>query len=96
MSLTIREVGARELFRALQHLLLDGLRLPARPLDDAALQTAGEQLLRRFRQRLPDLSAADLLAFARDAQRAEGDVPGLGASPGIAALAERLAAGASE
>ncbi|GGT02474.1 MULTISPECIES: JmjC domain-containing protein [Streptomyces] len=90
LSLTIREVGTQNLFAALQRLLLDSLPLPARPLDDAALLATAELLLERFRARLPELTAAQVLAHARSAQRADGAVPGLGADPGLAALAERL------
>ncbi|MFD6939305.1 JmjC domain-containing protein [Streptomyces goshikiensis] len=90
LSLTIREAGTQQLFASLQRLLLDGLPLPARPLDDAALHAAAELLLERFRTRLPELTAEALLDHARRAQLAEGAVPGLGADPGIAALAARL------
>ncbi|MCX4526344.1 cupin domain-containing protein [Streptomyces sp. NBC_01551] len=90
LSLTIREVGTQQLFASLQRLLLDGLPLPARPLDEAALHAAAELLLERFRTRLPELTAAALLDHARRAQLAEGAVPGLGGDPGIAALAARL------
>lgn len=91
LSLTIREVAAQQLFRSLQHLLLDSMPLPPRPLDDEALHGAAELLLERFRRRLPELTPAALVAHARAAQLAEGAVPGLGTNPGLATLATHLA-----
>ncbi|MEV4433186.1 cupin domain-containing protein [Streptomyces sp. NPDC049555] len=90
LSLTIREVSTQQLFASLQRLLLDSLPLPSRPLDDDALHATAEVLLDRFRDRLPEVTAAAVVAHARRAQLAEGTVPGLGADPGIAALAARL------
>ncbi|MEV8476344.1 cupin domain-containing protein [Streptomyces sp. NPDC051173] len=92
LSLTIREVSTQQLFASLQRLLLDALPLPGRPLDDDALHATAELLLHRFRTRLPELTAAAVVEHARRAQLAEGTVPGLGADPGIAALAARLGA----
>jgi ribosomal protein L16 Arg81 hydroxylase len=89
LSLTVREVGSRELYRALQGILLGGERFPARPLDEDALLASGEAMIERFRQRAATVTAAELLAAARAAQCA---APAPAATRTLTGLAGRLAA----
>ncbi|MFJ5921000.1 JmjC domain-containing protein [Kitasatospora sp. NPDC092948] len=88
LSLTVREVGSQQLYRALQGILLGEQRLPARPTDDAALLASGEAMIERFRHGLATVTAAALLDTARAAQRA---APAPAATGHLTALAEQLA-----
>jgi hypothetical protein len=77
LSLTARESDTAELQRALQRLMLGGLELPPRPLDDAALLDTAEQLLNRFRTRLFRITARDVLDDARAMKHRPRAVPAL-------------------
>jgi hypothetical protein len=71
LSLTIREVGGPHLERALPRVLLEGLRLPVRPLDEVGLLDTAEAVLAAARQRLQSLTAHELVQRARAAQRVQ-------------------------
>ncbi|WP_369221629.1 cupin domain-containing protein [Streptomyces sp. R39] len=71
LSLTVREVSAPHLVHALQRLLVHGLRLPRRPLDDEALLAGAATLIDAARERIATVEPADLLRSARDAQRVQ-------------------------
>ncbi|MFJ5229270.1 JmjC domain-containing protein [Kitasatospora sp. NPDC088391] len=88
LSLTVREVGSRQLYRALQDLLLGEHRPPARPLDDDALLAGGAAMIERLRHGLAAVTPTALLDAARAAQRAAAPAPA--ATGGLTALAERL------
>ncbi|MDH6222089.1 JmjC domain-containing protein [Streptomyces pseudovenezuelae] len=45
LSLTIREIHMRDLFRSLQKLSAKGMNIPARPLDDEAVLAAATTML---------------------------------------------------
>jgi ribosomal protein L16 Arg81 hydroxylase len=69
LSLTIREAGARHLVQSLQSGLVQGLRLPARPLDEESLLAAATTLIDGVRERLAGMNPQDLVERARQAQR---------------------------
>ncbi|WP_369221628.1 cupin domain-containing protein [Streptomyces sp. R39] len=69
LSLTIREVGALELVRAAPRLLLGGLKIAARPLDDETLLASAAVILDLMRARLSEVGPQELLDYARLAQR---------------------------
>lgn len=92
LSLTVREVAIRDLYRGLQQVLIEGMDLPQRPLDEAALLGAAESMLSHFRDRLAELSPDRLLADARRAQR--GHVPLPRSDLSLAALADTWSGGA--
>ncbi|WP_405590630.1 JmjC domain-containing protein [Streptomyces sp. NBC_01190] len=71
LSLTVREVGTPHLVRALQRLLVHGLRLPGRPLDDETLLAGAATLIEAVRERIATVEPADLLRSAREAQRVQ-------------------------
>lgn len=65
LSLTVREVSLEELSSALVRLLSEDLRLPARPLGDAAISEACDALLTRYRDRIGTITAQDVWRTAR-------------------------------
>lgn len=69
LSLTIREVGAQELVRAAPRLLLGGLKLATRPLDDESLLASAAHVLDLMRARRSEVGPQELLDHARLAQR---------------------------
>ncbi|MEV4613550.1 cupin domain-containing protein [Kitasatospora sp. NPDC049258] len=87
LSLTIREVGSQQLYRTLQHLLLDGLTLPARPLTEADLLDNSARLLAHFATRLDAIDPRHLLTAARRHQHRPADPT---TAPGLVALAAAL------
>jgi ribosomal protein L16 Arg81 hydroxylase len=71
LSLTIREVGVVDLFRALQRVAFDGLMMAPLPLDDEAILAAGAELLEYARSRLAELTPHNLMDRARGVQCAK-------------------------
>ncbi|MFJ2867665.1 JmjC domain-containing protein [Kitasatospora sp. NPDC087314] len=69
LSLTVREIGGAHLTRAMPRLLLEGIRLPARPLEESGLLESATTLLEAARKRLADLEPSDLVRYARAIQR---------------------------
>ncbi|MFI7388464.1 JmjC domain-containing protein [Streptomyces sp. NPDC049813] len=69
VSLTIREIGGAHLTRAVPRLLCEGVRLPARPLDESGLLESAGALLDTARERLAALEPQDLVRYARAMQR---------------------------
>ncbi|MEV5281843.1 cupin domain-containing protein [Streptomyces sp. NPDC051994] len=88
MSFTLREVGGAHLYKALQRLLAQGLRLTPRPLGDEALTEQARALLDHMADRLARTSPEEVVAAARAALRAEAHRP---ASPELSVLAQSLA-----
>ncbi|MFI8007614.1 JmjC domain-containing protein [Streptomyces sp. NPDC086010] len=68
LSLTVREIGSSHLTRALPRLLLEGVRLQARPRDEDGLLESASLLLDTVRARLATVLPQDLVRFAREAQ----------------------------
>lgn len=69
LSLTVREIGGSHLARAVPRLLLEGMGLPARPLDESGLLDSAAALLEVARTRLATLRPHDLVQYARGMQR---------------------------
>ncbi|MFJ8823107.1 JmjC domain-containing protein [Streptomyces sp. NPDC102467] len=69
VSLTIREIGGLHLTRAIPRLLCEGVRLPARPLEESGLLESASRLLEAARERLATLEPGDLVRYAREMQR---------------------------
>jgi ribosomal protein L16 Arg81 hydroxylase len=69
LSLTVREVGAAHLARAVAPMLIHGVRLPSRPLDEDGLLASATALLEAAREQLATVQPHDLLRYARAAQR---------------------------
>ncbi|MFF3563630.1 JmjC domain-containing protein [Streptomyces sp. NPDC002574] len=65
LSLTVRDINLGDLRSALEHLVSQGLSLPALPLGEAAIAEAGDGLLGHYRARLEAITPQDLLAAAR-------------------------------
>lgn len=91
LSLTIREAGGVHLYKALQRVLAQGLRLVPRPLDDDALVEQARLLLGHMTDRLARTSPEEVVAAARAALSAEAHHGNTG--PELTMLAQLLAAG---
>ncbi|MER5641346.1 cupin domain-containing protein [Kitasatospora sp. NPDC002227] len=65
LTVVLREAGAGHLRAQLKSRLAEGLTLPARPLDDADLTKAAAELLDHLRDRLDELTPAELVSAAR-------------------------------
>jgi ribosomal protein L16 Arg81 hydroxylase len=68
LSLTIRDISLHDLRSALEQLMSEGLDLPALPLGEAAITSAGATLLSHFRAKLDQITPADVLVASRVAQ----------------------------
>ncbi|MFF0623381.1 JmjC domain-containing protein [Streptomyces sp. NPDC004296] len=77
LSLTVRQPGTADLRAELARHLDDGLHLPPRPVDQAALHRAAAELLDHHRRRLAGLTPEDLCAAA-EAVPEPGSEPGSG------------------
>ena len=89
LSLTVREIGGRELVRAVTKLLFEGTTVPPRPLDDESLYAAGAELLEAARDRLDSLGPEHVVGQAREALR--GQKFNNSDTDAVARLAARLA-----
>ncbi|MGW4897581.1 JmjC domain-containing protein [Kitasatospora sp. NPDC004240] len=65
LSLTLREIGSRQLHQEAGRLLAEAWSGPVRPLDEAGLEEAAAELLARYAARLAALDPAELVARAR-------------------------------
>jgi DNA-binding IscR family transcriptional regulator len=65
LSLTVRDISLQDIRSALEHQISEGLRLPARPLGEAAITDACTTLLDHVRTTLETISAEDLRLTAR-------------------------------
>ncbi|MGW7411266.1 JmjC domain-containing protein [Streptomyces sp. NPDC054863] len=65
LTVVVREAGTEHLREALLERLAEGLTLPGRPLDDAALHTAAAGLLDHLRERLAKVDPHELVDGAR-------------------------------
>ncbi|MFI0960768.1 JmjC domain-containing protein [Streptomyces sp. NPDC021080] len=86
LSLTVREVGARDLADALRALLADELRLPDRPLGQDALTSTAARLLAHTAERLAGLTPQELVGEAR-----RRGLAGMPADPDTVSFAELAA-----
>ncbi|MEU8438280.1 cupin domain-containing protein [Streptomyces sp. NPDC029216] len=75
LSLTIREVHKGDLFRSLQKLSAQAMRVETRPLDDAAVLAAATAMLEHVRTVVDALEPEDLVAHARRRKLAELPAP---------------------
>ncbi|TWF71566.1 JmjC domain-containing protein [Kitasatospora viridis] len=68
LSLTVRDISLQDLRAALEQRLSESLRLPARPLGEAAIAGACAAVLDHARTELGTIGTAELLRAARAAQ----------------------------